>query len=569
MGRKIALKQKATLHNKFHLILTDCRTGKVKQEAMAYNIVLKSGINRWLDHFGVHSEENRGGQWSGNFMRMLSFAENRPHMRFGGRIHIGTGSGTLDPERTSLFSPLGFHDTQYFNRGINSEDLTAYYTQFAQSTAGQWLGNTITEVGLAPRAGDLSTHALIEDSEGNPINIVFGEFDILTIYSTVYISLSDHSENVKFVGGDDNVLLAMVGNNAGVRNRTSSNTFAPVIGPNSYFTFGTNDGPVERSDSHCNTLLYTSDNRMDTWERDYNENKLTVSFRIEAPNANSMLGIREIGFRTDILAAEFGGTGERSLFRSILPIPGVWDGYTSEEEEIGLGDGVTDSFNFKWDKWLENSEVIKINGVSKTRGVDYEAQTEVGQLEPENNLAPLSTLSVHSGVNASYPASRAVDENISTFCIINESISGGIYNNPPWLVFDTGTQNYINKLRIYQGTTGSYSIKDFKFQGSNDGGNWTDIIVKTLQNSIGWYDFFFKPSNYRYYKLLIMTTHGTYSSVYIYEAEFGFAEPHIKFNNPPAIGDAITADYSIDYIPKDENHVLDVSFTLQFADGNA
>jgi WD40 repeat protein len=41
----------------------------------------------------------------------------------------------------------------------------------------------------------------------------------------------------------------------------------------------------------------------------------------------------------------------------------------------------------------------------------------------------------------------------------------------------------------------------------------------------------------------------------------------IKFDTPPIAGDVISADYSIDYMPKDINHVIDVSFSIQFGEG--
>lgn len=41
----------------------------------------------------------------------------------------------------------------------------------------------------------------------------------------------------------------------------------------------------------------------------------------------------------------------------------------------------------------------------------------------------------------------------------------------------------------------------------------------------------------------------------------------ISFNTPPAQDAVITADYTIPYIPKDEDHVLDVTFEIQFGEG--
>lgn len=42
----------------------------------------------------------------------------------------------------------------------------------------------------------------------------------------------------------------------------------------------------------------------------------------------------------------------------------------------------------------------------------------------------------------------------------------------------------------------------------------------------------------------------------------------IKFNTPPAIGDVITADYTVDGIHKTDQYVIDVSFAIQFGEGS-
>ena len=41
---------------------------------------------------------------------------------------------------------------------------------------------------------------------------------------------------------------------------------------------------------------------------------------------------------------------------------------------------------------------------------------------------------------------------------------------------------------------------------------------------------------------------------------------NVTFDEPPAIGSVITIDYTTSVIPKDENHVLDVTVTMQFSE---
>lgn len=82
----------AKVHNKFELILTDAKTGAVKQSVTCYNIVLNSFFNRLV---------NRQSKL--------------------GYILLGTGTGTPVVTRTSLFThqpdqcpgqahqPISFH----------------------------------------------------------------------------------------------------------------------------------------------------------------------------------------------------------------------------------------------------------------------------------------------------------------------------------------------------------------------------------------------------------------------------------------------------------------------------
>lgn len=56
------------------------------------------------------------------------------------------------------------------------------------------------------------------------------------------------------------------------------------------------------------------------------------------------------------------------------------------------------------------------------------------------------------------------------------------------------------------------------------------------------------------------------SSRSVREFELLSAPDQITFNEPPGEGDVITVDYSVPYIPKDENHVLDLQLSIQFGE---
>jgi hypothetical protein len=72
-------KLNVNIHNKFDIEVLDITTGKIRQRAEAYNIVLDS---MWTQLLG----------FSSSYFSWISF---------------GTGSGTLDKSRTTLFNYLG------------------------------------------------------------------------------------------------------------------------------------------------------------------------------------------------------------------------------------------------------------------------------------------------------------------------------------------------------------------------------------------------------------------------------------------------------------------------------
>jgi hypothetical protein len=73
-------------------------------------------------------------------------------------------------------------------------------------------------------------------------------------------------------------------------------------------------------------------------------------------------------------------SGHYPIFRSVVPIPGVWDGYTSEGEELGTGDGVETVFTTKWSPIVEDSETIYVDGVAQTKNTDYTINYETGEI---------------------------------------------------------------------------------------------------------------------------------------------------------------------------------------------
>ena len=396
MARRLNLRQDVKLHNKFHLVLTDSRTGEVKQEAWAYNIVLNSFFGRlflWMQSTQANNISNRFFSINGVV----------------GRTFIGGGTGVLSPERTTLFNYMNrvAHIASSELRGVDLDNSNAWGTSVATFSELMSPNSTITEVGLG---GDgeslLRTHALIEDSEGNPITVAKGEFDILTVYSTVYIELGHgYGSNIVFPDGTgvgvSGAVSAGVGNYffASVANNTQAS------GAHGQFWVGAgtdNTTPTKNDNVLGNNVAGWAGSDWAKTDVIFNsgQKKIDIYRRFAANETNYPLW--EIGVCALTRGAEFFdynfATGGNPIFRSVMPIATIWEGYDNVGEEIGTGDGTQTVFNLQWAPIVAESDVIKVDGVIQTRGTDYTIDNATGAVTfttaPANGLAILADYSI-------------------------------------------------------------------------------------------------------------------------------------------------------------------------------
>lgn len=361
MVRQLHIKTKANLHNKYELILTDARTGKIKQEAVAYNIIcngLFTGWHSWARHTGSRWTWSRS-IWS-NFK-------------------VGDGTGTLEASRSSLFNELGNKISSEYDKGGDMNALTSYQTRRAVWDETELQNQNITEVGCSGNHSSLSSHALIEDSEGNPITVEKGEYDILTVYCTFYMVLDEPSygENVKWIASGS---FNIPSGTAAANYPLAVLAYDMTQGTTTYdprCRFGSNNDAPQASDDSVKEYI-------DLISLSYNWSTADKKFtfgpsRLGADGGNHVDGIWEIGvtqaFRTS-------GTSSTSfsLFRSVMPIPAVWDGYNLEGEELGMGDGTKTEFQTQWSPIVENSETIKVDNTEQTKDTDYTIDYTTGDV---------------------------------------------------------------------------------------------------------------------------------------------------------------------------------------------
>ena len=227
--------QDINIHNKFDIEVRDALTGKLKQEVTAYNIVLNA-------------------MWT----RLVNFSS------YFTNIHFGTGTGSLDPSRTTLFSWLGQKAAS--NTEVIKELPVSSWRRQIVLNPEEFVGQNLTEVGIAYGTGssNLVTHAMLKDAEGNPISILKTATDIVTIFATVFVTFST----------DNATLCGMPNNNPLVNYLVGGSSFPSCsyyVGPSDIETYETSPG-----NGASETFGSTSSVSIANWVKDIPNRKVTT-----------------------------------------------------------------------------------------------------------------------------------------------------------------------------------------------------------------------------------------------------------------------------------------------------
>jgi len=127
-----------------------------------------------------------------------------------------------------------------------------------------------------------------------------------------------------------------------------------------------------------------------------------------------------------------------------------------------------------------------------------------------SNTAPSGTASADSAWDASYAAWKAMDDNSTTYWHSDASM-------PVWLQYEFTSAKTIVKYTIQASVSDVYYPINFKFQGSNDGVNYTDCDTQVNQNFTTGEKKEYSFSNttsYTYYRLYITSSsQGTHATI--------------------------------------------------------
>ena len=507
MARRLEKKIEMGIHNRFDIEVIDAETGKVKQRAQAFNVICN---NWWTKFFNETHNEDNGAR----------------------EVAYGSGTGTPSANDTTLFNYIALANSnssygasESFNTSRMSEGIVSR-TIKRIILAGDAVGQNITEIGLTDSTSRILTHAMLQDMNGNPISIAKTNSDIINIYATMYLHFSNTYD----------LSLRCYDATAMVTGGSDDQKLIPTILKAS--SWGYTQGTYGSSWSGCGIDSKKINNVSEVRKVD-NISVSTDSIIIRSL-ANKTLTLPTLRFDTNYANMQgvgclaCGSYGRDIVIRSgktLIPPTQI------TSESVGVGDGSTLKFKTKMDN--PYNATVYING-SAASGVTVKRKPSNPVYPYYNNTGDDAYLSQY--LMQVYPGTELPTNNNTR--VESRGCVAGTY------------MNLASEIQITRVQTISPN-HNIKIEGSQDGLNWTTILDDSASSSS--YHTISNNSKYKFIRF----------DKAIYNFWLSTAENdgyNIEFTTAPAQGDVITVDYTTDYIPKDSDHVLDISVTLTFGE---
>lgn len=481
------------IHNRFEIEVRDARTGEIKQRGQAENIILNRMYERLC-----------------NFNSYFNY------------IHFGKGEGALDTSRNILFDELGYK--QAVTEEIIKDFPVSRWVRKIVLNPEEYVGESITEVGISDTYSSsksssyINTHALIKDAEGNLLNILKTDTDVVVIYATVFIELQDKSDNIHFLRVNNNSLLDyLLGSSSPSSTIQACTEIAKTISKDVISSNVTNKAATKTVDINNRKVIFTTRYGINEGNIPINAIQLQNTMRVLLPDSKV--------FTSHSISVNVGvGDGNTSSF--ILPV----SNYKSEKDRYYL-DGV-ECFDFTVRKGIVGSPSLYFDTDSSTMIIDREAKEAIRHF---------GKTKIDSGLDIRTP--------LVFKCNYPHEISG------------------IEYTAYQSGRGGDY----FPTYYSQDGEVWEEILPKqSIMRDTRTLKFMLpEPIKDVYIKIgpVSYSTDWNYSIPRVWGIRIIPAEPMVLFNTPPPEGAVITADYTVPYIPKTEDYVLDVTCEIQFGEG--
>jgi len=543
--KNIRKKLNLNVHNKFELTLID-KDGKVKQKAYAYNVV--------LDKF---------------WYALLYISKGQ--VQFGYQIGIGTGSGTPAATDTALFTELVKASCSV--QSSTKEYPTSTFIYQATFPASATYVGTITEVGMYYHLyyhGQISsqheygywTHALLQDSEGGTITITKTDTDTLIITSTVYVTITS-SDFVLAPASDNNILNMFTGMTQKIWGNKGYNASYPGLpaivpfNPDAAVKLGTD-------------IKYTTDYAFaivdNSGADSYDDSAKTVTWdTARIPESSGLNGHM-------LWALCITGLGY-----ILLPNTSFFPVYTTANTLVGTGDSSEDTFICPIPLFVEDTDVVKVAGVTKTRNTDYTIEHDGNSVVDTASMISRRAIILSDTMTIDGYAAVPFSKSPKSY---DSHVVYGISDTIP-LVLDIGSavkcnKLYLSKICSGRSSSGESSIATIYLESSTDNISWTPVLTiaeTTYAGSTtgavptGGPEFSFTEVTARYWRLRA-TFSGTYKTLVMDnntdEWWLGYVGQGIIFASPPATDEIITIAANVEVPWKTSDYVIDIGLTLEF-----
>ncbi len=478
------------LHNFFTIKVIDAKTKKVIQNERCENIVLTQIYEHWFKDT-VYNGINA--------------------------MAYGDGTGTIAASRTTLFSEKG--RINLTGVGIVTEPTIVTLTGKIVLSESAYIGGIISELGLVHNKGSygtarLATHAMLVDSEGAPITIgPKTNTQIWEIYCTAYLQkgagMTDFPNNLS-------TMFSSQGTSSSSRRLFSASVFPQNIALSSSGSYDAGTKTLTMS----NTNIATSAGNSDGF---------------------SMFETTDIlGINISPLSPSFQSFPDHDAF----PV------FTFSERSIGSGDGVKKFFGFDNGFFIEGSEVVKVDGVTKIKDVDYILHQGYRQILNRNDYAlPYNGRKTIAAYNSD--SSKTIGTLVTA-----DAVSNVGFSIPRYGVLDFG--EVVNIKDFYVGTPTVTSSRTAYYAFSLDGSTWFGQAGYTIP---GW-DYWMAVHLNEVVKARYVWIDAGGSSAGTFNKFVYYGPPQVEFLSPPANSTAITATWQTDIPPKNTNFFYDINYIV-------
>lgn len=487
---------------------------------------------------------------------------------------LGSGSTAPSSSDTELASMLwSVAYSTYAIAGTSTDGLSRTWKYTYLFPANSSYVGTIREVGLsASSSRDINTHALVVDSEGQPISINKTYLDEVTITAKITITRPSWQSGQawSFMSGplSRSYLHGLLNNTTGRYNGhiLLSAGWCPEYRPvkNCQYTslptnFTYSNGTIRCSAEFSgDAMTYYYDSSSGEKFKDY---------------VNSLLLGRSSHYES---SATYYATPP---YRLLLPNADVFPVTTLEGLALGTGDGSTIDFTPEVPAWLENTEIVYKNGSPLTRDVDYFVDNlgNIGKYWSVmlGNFVAEIDAKVVAGVQANIWGTDECCASANNDVDMNSPV---VYADSP-IILKYGTDYaFSDKFNYFVlGTwTASASIPAGAalvfYYSRDDGSTWTELgrishsSAGTAFTDTTEHTLVTPITGITHVKITLEDTDTTaYVRMSARNGRFGYVGSYaIRFASAPADGDVLTIDMNIDRPWKSPDNVIQWNPILSF-----